>query len=195
MRKVPLLAIAALISSSSAWADSCALKPPDSKLLDYQQGKGLRVIAGRYQFDLTERPDALLAFDGVMATYPKKEYISYQLIPSSSINETLSQFTTRRLSTAQLDRYLYGLDDIADLNQSDQDLIGNMRSDLKIDCQTQLTKYGIGPEVKALFQERSASDAEYRILIFSDKSTHLISVKGTRERAIEILQSIKKRSL
>jgi hypothetical protein len=194
MRKDPLLTIAVLIFNSAAWADSCVLKPPDSKFLDYHQGKGLRVIAGPYQFDLAERPDALLAFDGVMATYPEKEYISYQLITDNSISEILSQFTTRRISAAQLDSYLYGLDNISDLNKADQKLIDNMRSDLKINCQTQLTKYSIGPELEAIFQEKSASDAEHRILVFSGKSTHLISVKGTRERAEEILQSIRKRN-
>ncbi|WP_426142459.1 hypothetical protein [Pseudomonas sp. DWP3-1-2] len=193
MRKLLSTVFAVLFMSTPVWAATCSFSPPNSKFLNYEPGKGLPVITGPYQFNLTEKPKALLAFDGVMAVYPNKEYISYQLISDEIIAETLSQFTTRVLSAADLDRYLYGVFRLDELNDADQKLIVAMRADLKLECQVQITHYHIGSEVEALLHEGAGS--EHRILVLSEKSTHLISVKGTQTKALEVLQSIKKRSL
>jgi hypothetical protein len=158
-------------------------------------GGGVPVITGPYQFNLPEKPTALLAFEGVMAVYQEKEYVSYQFVSDKSIAQMLPQLTTRKLSTAALDRYVYGVDSLDDLNASDQELIKGMRAYLNLDCHAQLTLYGVGKGVDVIFQDASRSDAEYRMLYFSNNSTHLISVKGTRERALAVLQSIKKRTL
>jgi len=69
------------------------------------------------------------------------------------------------------------------------------RADLQLDCRAQLTLYTIGNGVEVILQEPSRTDAEYRMLYFSGDSTHLISVKGTKEKALAVLKSIKKRSL
>jgi hypothetical protein len=194
MRK-SLIAIAASCLISPAWADSCLLPPLQSKTLPYEQGNDVFVITGPYQFNLPAKPTALLAFEGVMAVFPKKDYVSYQFVSDKSVAEILSQFTTRTLSAAAVDRYLYGADPFDDLNQEDQKLIKDMRADLHLDCHAQLTRYTIGDGVEVVFQEASRADPEYRMLYFSNDSTHLVSVKGTKEIALAVLQSIKKRSL
>ncbi|MDB5984601.1 MAG: hypothetical protein JWQ69_5616 [Pseudomonas sp.] len=194
MRK-SLVAIAASCLISPAWADSCLLPPLQSKTLPYEQGNDVFVITGPYQFNLPAKPTALLAFEGVMAVFPKKDYVSYQFVSDKSVAEMLSQFTTRTLSAAAVDRYLYGLDPVSNLNQEDQTLINGMRADLHLDCHARLTRYTVGDDVEVILQEPTRSDAEYRMLYFSADSTHLISVKGSKEKALAVLKSIKKRSL
>jgi hypothetical protein len=194
MRK-SLVAIVASCLFSPVWADGCLLPPLQSKTLPYEQGNDVFVITGPYQFNLPAKPTALLAFEGVMAVFPKKDYVSYQFVSDKSVAEMLSQFTTRTLSPAAVDRYLYGADSLDDLNQEDQKLINDMRADLHLDCHAKLTRYTIGDGVEVIFQEASRPDSEYRMLYFSNDSTHLVSVKGTKEKALAILQSIKKRSL
>ena len=194
MRK-SLVAITVSCLTSPVWADSCPLPPLQSKALPYEQGHDVPVITGPYQFNLPEKPTALLAFEGVMAVYPEKEYVSYQFVSDKSAAHMLPQLTTRKLSTAALDRYVYGVDSLDDLNASDQKLIEGMRADLNLDCHARLTLYSVGKAVDVIFHDASRSDAEYRVLYFSNNSTHLISVKGTRERALTVLKSIKKRTL
>lgn len=130
-----------------------------------------------------------------MAVFPKKDYVSYQLVADETVAEMLSRFTTRTVSAAAVDRYLYGVDALDDLNQDDQNLIKNMRADLHLNCHARLTRYTVGDGAEVIFQEATRSDSEYRMLYFSNDSTHLISVKGTKEKALAVLQSIKKRSL
>jgi hypothetical protein len=194
MRKF-LIVTALSLLSSAAFADTCALPPLQSKTLPYQEGADIAVIAGPYQFNLPEKASALLAFDGVMAVLPGKNYVSYQLVSDDSIAEMLAQFTTRQISAAAADRYVYGVTTIDDLDRHDQKLINSMRSDLHLDCNARLTHYTIGDGVQVVFQEPTSTDAEYRLLFFTANSTHLVSVKGSQNQALAILQSIKKRTL
>lgn len=194
MRK-SLITLAVSCVISPAWADSCLLPPLQSKTLPYEQGRDVFVITGSYQFNLPAKPTALLAFEGVMAVFPKKDYVSYQFVSDKSTAEMLSQFTTRTLSAAAVDRYLYGIDSLGDLNPDDQNLIQGMRADLHLDCQARLTRYIVGDGVEVIFQEPIRADAEYRMLYFSNDSTHLVTVKGSKEQAFAVLQSIKKRSI
>lgn len=168
-------------------------KPLQSEVLPYKQGNYLPVIVGPYEFNLPSKPSALLAFDGVMATYPNKKYISYQTISTLTIAATLAQFTTRSLSAAALDRYLYGLNSIDDLNKNDQKLINGMRADLKLDCHANLALYHVTPKVEVLFHEALLPELEHKLLIFSENSTHLISINGSKKTVFEVLQSIKNR--
>ncbi|MDB6143506.1 MAG: hypothetical protein JWP80_2550 [Pseudomonas sp.] len=194
MRK-SLIALAVSCLTLPAWADTCLLPPLQSKTLPYEQGRDVFVITGPYQFNLPAKPTALLAFEGVMAVFPKKDYVSYQFVSDKSIAEMLSQFTTRTLSAAAVDRYLYGVDSLDDLNPEDQNLIRGMRADLHLDCHARLTRYTVGSGVEIILQEPSRPDGEYRMLYFSNDSTHLVSVKGSKEKAFAVLQSIRKRSL
>jgi hypothetical protein len=188
-----LIVLALSYLSSAVFADTCALPPLQSKTLPYQEGADAAVIAGPYQLNLPEKASALMAFDGVMAVFPGKNYVSYQLVSDNSSAQMLAQFTTRPLSAASADRYLYGVTALDDLDQHDQKLINSMRSDLHLDCRARLTLYTIGDGVQVVFQEPSSTDAEYRLLFFTGSSTHLVSVKGSQEQALAILQSIKKR--
>lgn len=193
MRNSLLLVIAALFSLP-AWSESCSIQPLLSKDVDYKQGSDLAVIVGPFQFNLPEKPSSLIAFDGAMAAYPNKEYVSYQLISDESVAGTLSMFTTRKISAAALNRYLYGIDPTDNLNTDDKKLIQVMRTDLKLDCQSNVERYRVGTEVDVLLQGSAGRDPEHRLLFFSKDSTHLISVKGSRKKALAILHSIKARS-
>lgn len=193
MRKRLFVVIAFSLLTPPAWSASCLPKPLQSGTLPYEQGNYLPVVVGPYQFNLPSKPSALLAFDGVMAAYPKKKYISYQTISTLTIAATLAQFTTRSLSAASLDRYLYGLNPIDDLNKNDQRLINEMRADLKLDCQTRLALFHVTPNVEVLFHEALLPDLEHKLLIFSKSTTHLISINGSKKTALEVLQSIKNR--
>ncbi|MEA9979891.1 MULTISPECIES: hypothetical protein [unclassified Pseudomonas] len=184
---IPLLACSA---SFSVWADNCEQKKLSFGALPFAQSDGLAVIIGPYQFNLPEAPTALVAFDGILAAYPEKKYVSYQLITNDSVAGALSQFTTKKLSSADLDRYLYGLYSLESLNETDQALVRDMRSDMQLDCRARLTNFAVGYGVEAIFQEATPTDPEHRILLFANDSTYLISVRGAKEMALNVLQTI-----
>lgn len=190
-----LIAIAACCWGGVAYADSCPLPAPESKSISYDQGTNVAVITGPYQFNMPQQPNALLAFDGVMAVLPDHGYVSYQLISNDAVAGVLAKFSNSSLSASGLDRYIYGLDSIEELPPKEQLIVRNLRSDLRLDCHSRLTRYIVGGAVEVIFQRPSANDPVYRLLYFSGELTHLISVKGTEEQAFAVLKSIKRRKL
>lgn len=188
-----LITLLVSLASFSVWGDNCEQRKLSFGELPFEQSDGLVVIIGPYQFNLPGAPIALVAFDGIMAAYPEKKYVSYQLIPNDSVAGALSQFTTKKLSSADLDRYLYGLYSVESLNEADQALIRVMRSDMQLDCRARLTSFTVGSGVQAIFQEATPTDQEYRILLFANDSTYLISVKGSKDMATKVLQTIRER--
>jgi hypothetical protein len=191
MKRLTALPLVLLSMATASWGQ-CFEETPKSQALPYRQGGELPVITGPFQFDLPGKLTALAATDGVMAILPNRQFVSYQLVTSQSIKETLDTFDTPHLSAAELDSRLYGLLSSA-LSPSDQQRLEDIRSDLRINCQ-HLNYYRVGDAVDLIFQEGDSSDAPHRILFFSGDATNLITVRGPKEMAMRVLQSIQQRN-
>lgn len=188
-----LTTMLALGFSIQAWSSDCTYSQPDQKTISYEAGQEIPVFAGTYQFNLFGVPKALIATDGVMALYPKGEYVSYQLITQESLDATFKTFNAQHLTPAIFERYIYGLDSMETLGESDQERLASLRSDLGVNCLAEIILYEVGN--KEVIWHEDKSNGLYRLIFFSGDLSHLITIKGDKVEAMTILRSITTRGV
>jgi hypothetical protein len=182
-----------LVTATHAFAESCDYTRPPTVDLPYQEGAYTPVYFSRYQFNLPSKPDVLLSADGIIASYPNRNYIGQQHVEPAPWIDQLNKFTSRPVSVVEFYRLIYGISSTENLNADELKEVQFQRSLLKLDCDAKVIIYHVGGTVDVVFQPMRAGTGFYTIMLLGDEGVELITLRLPMEEVMQVIASIKRR--
>jgi hypothetical protein len=173
-------------------ADVCVYSAPDVIAVGYQKGIYLPLYFSGYQLDLPEIPVAFLNGDGFTAIYPDKGYIGLQQINSLAMADSLARMAPELKSISEFYRLIYGDFRGGTSLKADPQELRIQRKLLKLDCHSHVAFFQLA-DAQVIFHEARTESDFHMIFVLAGEEVALITVRGSTERAVQIIRSIKRR--
>ncbi|WP_341523241.1 hypothetical protein AABC73_08780 [Pseudomonas sp. G.S.17] len=184
-------AVLALCCSASSFASVCEYSSPEATSLSYQSGAYLPVYFSSYQLDLPGAPVAFLSGEGFIAAYPNNGYIGVQHLNPAQMADSLPRLAKDLTSVADFYRLIYGMSAAGDAGINPQEL-SLQRSLVKLDCKSDVVFFQ-RDDIQIIFHGAVDSAGFHKIVLMDGDNVELITVRGSRAVALQILGSIKRR--
>lgn len=181
----------AVCCSATSFASVCEYSAPEVRSLAYQKGAFLPVYFSGYQLDLPGVPFAFLSGDSFVAAYPEKGYIGVQHLDPVQMAESLPRLAKGLTSVADFYRLIYGVSTPLETSANPQEL-SLQRSLLKLDCKSD-TVFFDRDTIQIIFHGAADSADFHKIMVLDGDNVELITVRGRREVALQVVGSIKRR--
>lgn len=184
-------AVLALCCSASSFASVCEYSSPEVRSLSYQSGAFLPVYFASYQLDLPGVPVAFLSTEGFIAAYPDNGYIGVQHLNPAQMADSLPRLAKDLSSVANFYRLIYGTSAAGETGINPQEL-SLQRSLLKLDCKSDVVFFQ-RDDIQIIFHGAADSAGFHKIVLMDGDNVELITVRGSRGVALQVLGSIKRR--
>lgn len=182
-------ALLALCCSANVFASDCEYSAPHAKPLTYQKGAFLPVFFSRYQLDLPGVPVAFISGEGFVAAYPDKGYAGVQHLDPGKMADSLPRLGKHLTAVSEFYRLIYGVPDTGQAQVDIQELSLQRRL-LKLDCKSDVVFFQ-QKDIQIIFHG-ARDDADFhKIMLLDGDNVELITVRGSREVALQIVGSIK----
>jgi len=185
------LGVVLLVCSGAALADGgCEYATPKHESLRLHESGFLPVYFSKYQLTLPEKPVGFISTDGFTAVYPDKGYVSIDRLQEQEMTEPLRRMSSQISRPADYFRLIYG--DAGSLSRWNPEELRLQRAIAGLDCHSAVTFFRVG-EVEVILHEAKTEKDFHRLLVLSAFNVELVTVKGSREMALQVVSSIKRR--
>lgn len=181
----------ALCCSATSFASVCEYSPPEARFLTYQKGAFLPVYFSSYQLDLPGVPLAFLSGDGFIAAYPDSGYIGVQHLDPVQMADSLPRLAENLKSVSDFYSLIYGVSSLVKFSVNIQEL-RLQRNLSKLDCNSDVVFFKRN-DIQVIFHGATDSPGFHKIMLLNGDNVELITVRGNREVALQIVGSIKRR--
>lgn len=176
---------------TNAYAEVCEYSVPETKVLIYRKGEYLPVYFSRFQLDLPGVPSAFLAGDGFTAAYPERGYVGIQHLAPSMMGDSLSNLAPDLTSVSDYYRLIYRLPSHL-AGMASHKALSLQRQLLNLDCKTDVVIFQIN-DIQVVFDGARDATGFHKIMLLDGGDVQLITMRGSREAAIRLMSSIKRR--
>jgi hypothetical protein len=185
------LGVVLVAFSGAALGDGvCEYVAPKYDSLQFQDSGFLPVYFSEYQLSLPERPVGFISTDGFTAVYPDKGYVSIDRLQEQEMTEPLRRMSSQISGLADYFRLIYG--DAVPLIRWSHDELRLQRDVVGLDCHSAVTFFRVG-DVDVILHEAKTEKDFHRVLVLSALHVELVTVKGSRKMALQVVSSIKRR--
>ncbi|WP_349970507.1 hypothetical protein [Pseudomonas caspiana] len=180
-----------LYCSANVFASGCGYSAAQARTLIYQKGAFLPVFFSRYQLDLPGPPHAFVSGEGFVAAYPNKNYVGIQRLDTGKMADSLARLSKNLTAVSDFYRLIYGASPPLEITVDPQEQSLQRRL-LKLDCMSDVIFFQQS-DIQVIFHGAREDADFHKIMLLDGDDVELITVRGSREIAMQIVASIKRR--